>query len=89
MGAFRKRSSAKYRVIYDLSWPPHSSVNRFIPKEDFSLKYITIQDIVRRVSQCGNGSYTAKLDLAEAFKQILVRPYDWELLGFTFDLEDT
>lgn len=87
MGAFQKRSSSKYRIIHDLSWPPSNSVNDFIKKDDFSLNYITIDNIVQGIQKTGVETYISKTDLAEAFKQIYVRESDWPLLGFT--LQDT
>ena len=35
------------------------------------------------VKECGQGSLIAKLDLADAFKQISVRTEDWELLSLS------
>ena len=84
MGAFpKKRSVNKYRVIHDLSWPPGHSVNDFIT-EDCSLEYINMDTIAKLVKQCGTGSLLAKLDLEDAYKHILVRPQDWDLLGSTW-----
>lgn len=86
MGAFeKKRSSGKFRVIHDLSWPPGQSVNDFIAREDFTLSYITVDEIVHNIKESGGNSLIAKIDLADAFKQILVRPQDWPLLGLTLD----
>ena len=84
MGAFpKKRSVNKYRVIHDLSWPPGHSVNDFIT-EDCSLEYINMDTIAKLVKQSGTGSLLAKLDLEDAYKHILVRPQDWDLLGSTW-----
>ena len=35
------------------------------------------------MSKCGVGTYLSKIDLADAFKHILVREEDWKLLGCT------
>jgi len=85
MGAFEKKhSSGKYRVIHDLSWPPGHSVNSYIT-EDCSVQYITIDDIAQKVKSFGvKGVKMAKLDLADAYKHIIVRKEDIELLGSTF-----
>jgi hypothetical protein len=89
MGAFeKKRSSGKFRVIHDLSWPPGRSINDHIAREDFALNYITIGHIVQSVKKCGSSAFIAKIDLADAFKQILVRPQDWELLGMSLEKTD-
>ena len=82
MGAFQKKKrSDKYRIIHDLSWPPGHSVNDFIPAEDFHLQYISVDTVTDHIKRCGPGTLLAKLDLADAFKHIMVRKEDWELLG--------
>lgn len=83
VGAFEKRSSGKIRVIHDLSWPPGASVNDGITC-DCSVQYITIDQIVEAVRVNGQGTEMAKIDLEDAFKHVLVRPQDWELLGITW-----
>lgn len=88
MGAYIKKRSNKVRLITDLSHPPSSSVNDFIKKEDFSLEYIKFDDIVATVNCHGRHAFMAKLDLESAFKQILVKPSQWELLGFTLKFLD-
>jgi len=85
MGAFCKRRSTKIRVINDLSWPPGESVNDFISKENSAVQYITIDDAVARVKSLGRNCLICKLDLADAYKSIVVRPADWHLLGTTWD----
>ena len=80
MGAFKKHSK-KVRIIQDLSWPPGESINDYISSEDYSVTYISVDDITRRIKMYGAHTLIAKLDLADAFKYILVRPQDWELLG--------
>lgn len=64
MGAFKKRSSQKFRLIQDLSWPAGKSVNDFIDKAENSLTYITVDTIVQGLQKSGIGSYIAKMDLA-------------------------
>ena len=82
MGAFKKkRSLDKYRVIHDLSWPPGQSINDFISSEKYSVQYVTVEDIVRKIKTTGKGTFMAKLDLADAYRHIRVRPEDWHLLG--------
>lgn len=90
MGAFEKLSAAgrKVRVITDLSWPPGGSVNSFISKELSSISYITIDDATKMVKNCGKGCLMAKLDIAEAYRHILIQPQDWHLLGTTWICDD-
>ena len=84
MGAFKKRSSPnKCRVIYDLSWPPNTSINKFI-NIDCSVQYINIDAAIKLIKHYGRGAQMGKIDLEDAFKHIIVRPDDWELLGTTW-----
>ena len=83
MGAFQKHSG-KLRIIQDLSWPPGRSVNDFISREDYSVHYIT-DSIISRIQLYGRHSLLAKLDLADAFRHIMVRKENWELLGSVFE----
>lgn len=85
MGAFQKRRSNKTRVIHDLSWPPGASVNDFISADDFTLSYMSVDDVVSKLQTFGHTNVPmAKLDLADAFHHIRVRQEDWELLGSTW-----
>ena len=85
MGAFEKRRSpGKYRIIHDLSWPPGHSVNDSIDPADYSMHYMSVDNVVDQVCALGRNSRLAKLDLADAFHHIRVRPEDWELLGSTW-----
>ena len=89
MGAFAKKHSPdKYRVIYDLSFPPGRSVNDHIPIDKFSLTYMSIDEVVHAIQQYGRGALLSKLDLESAFSHILVRPEDWELLGSSYWCSD-
>ena len=80
----KRRSLGKYRVIHDLSWPPGSSINEFISKSDHSMQYISIDNLVQKVVAKGHKCLMAKLDIEDAFKHIIVRPEDVELLGTTW-----
>ena len=84
MGAYQKHSG-KVRIIQDLSWPPGKSINDYISSEDYSLQYISIDDIMHRIQLYGSHALIAKLDLADAFRHINVRQEDWELLGTVFN----
>ena len=74
--AFPKKRSQKVSVITDLSWTPGGSVSQHIPRE----QYIKFNEIVSAVKSCGYGAVMAKLDLESAFKQILVKKGQWDLL---------
>ena len=43
LGAFERKTSAKVRVIHDLSWPPGKSVNDYISSTECTLSYVTVE----------------------------------------------
>ena len=88
LGAFEKRSSAKVRVVHDLSYPRGNSINDFIDPEDYQMKYMSIDDVVKEVKKLGCHALMAKADLSDAYHHILVHKDDWPLLGSVFIDED-
>lgn len=89
MGAIRKKHSdpPKWRIIQDLSWPAGQSVNDGISKDSFSCVYDTLDSAITKLKQMGLNALMSKLDLSDAFRHILVRKSDWELLGTTWPIE--
>ena len=75
-------------MIVDLSWPLGQSVNSYISDDSASVDYISIDTVVQRVKHHGLGCLMAKLDLEHAYKHIVVRPKDWDLLGATISPTD-
>ncbi len=71
----------KWRLIVDLSYPKGACVNEGIEPELCSLKYVTIDEAVRRVLSRGRGTLLAKLDLESAYRIVPVHPDDRLLLG--------
>lgn len=80
LGAVPKKGG-KWRMILHLSAPLGQSINDYISKEEFSLRYSSIDDATRMLSALGKGSLMAKVDLKSAFRMVPVRRQDWELLG--------
>ena len=70
-----------WRAIYHLSAPYGSSINDSISSQDCTLSYCSVDDAFAIVSSLGRGALMAKIDLRNAFRLILVRPQDWNLLG--------
>ena len=89
MGAVPKKLSIpkKWRLINDLSWPAAHSVNDGIPKKLFSCTYDTLDRAISQLKLHGQGALMSKLDLSDAFRHILVRREDWELLGSTWQID--
>ena len=73
------------RLVMDLSQPTGESINEFIPKEPFSVRYSKFDDAVRMVLQSGRGCYMSKLDIKHAFRIIPVHPSQWHLLCYKFE----
>ena len=82
----KKRSdSVKYHIIHDLSWPPGDSVNDHIDPDLYCCIYASFDQAVSLIKKHGVGALMAKLDLADAFKHILVHTEDWPLLCSSWD----
>ena len=89
IGIVTKKCSlpVNYRIIHDLSWPPQDSVNDHIDLDAFRWFYGSFNEAVALVVKHRVGALSAKLDLANAFKHILIRSQDWLLLGSSWDLQ--
>ena len=85
-----KHGSSKRRVVMDLSFPPHASVNIGIPdssylNEPYKLCLPGIYRLCEFILQLGRGCLLYKLDLQCAYRQIPIDPKDYHLLGFHFN----
>ena len=85
LGVVPKKHSGKWRLIMNLSYPPTLSVNDGIPIEEFSLKFISVDDASDAIMALGRGCHLAKVDIQSAFRICPVRPADWHLLGFEWE----
>ena len=65
----------------DLSLPEGSSVNDGINPDDFTLHYITVDQIISLVSQFGRGALMAKFHIESTYRNVPVHPLDRYLLG--------
>ena len=80
-----KSEPGKYRVIHDLSFPRHNSVNLRIPTENSQVQYDSIDTITQLVNQFGQGALMAKTDIKDAFWIIPSHPDNHRLLCFSWD----
>ena len=81
-GVIPKRGQVgKWRLIVDLSSPAGSSVNDGIDPHEFTLHYITVDQIICLVSQFGRGALMAKFDVESAYRNVPVHPSERYLLG--------
>ena len=81
----RAKKSGGSRLIMDLSRPFGTSVNDYVSREDYSLRFIGVDDAIRVITEIGVGALMAKVDLKGAFRLIPVHKDDWHYLGFKVD----
>ena len=82
----RSKPDGGTRVIVDLSWPRHCSVNSCVPTNffdfiEFQLKYPTIDNLVGKIIQMGPTALMFKVDLQRAFRNLRMDPADYSVLG--------
>lgn len=71
-------------AILDLSSPLGRRVNDGIDRDSCSLQYTTVDDAARLVSQLGQGTLLAKIDITHAYRNVPVHPVDCRLLGMSW-----
>ena len=84
-GVIPKSEPGKWRLIIDLSAPKGSSVNDGIDPALCSLAYLSVDSVMRRVREAGQGALLAKFDLKSAYRNVPVHPDDRWLLGMLWD----
>ena len=62
LGVVAKKTGG-WRMIMYFSGPPGRSINDFIPKDDFTMSYSSVDDAVSLVKQLGPRSIMAKIDI--------------------------
>ena len=77
----KPRQPGKWRLILDLSSPAGHSVNDGIPKDDFSVHYVTVDMAIQALLSLGPGALMAKFDVKAAYRNIAIHPDDRYLLG--------
>ena len=77
----KKDQPGKWHLIVDLSSPSGASVHDGISADEFTLHYITVDQIICSVSRLGKGALMAKFDVESAYRNVLVHPSDRHLLG--------
>ena len=89
LGLAEKKYSNKKRLILDLSSPhddpENPSLNNLIPKEEYSLSYVRIDDAIKVIKLLGPNSWLSKTDMVDAFKQVPIHPTLWPLHGLKWD----
>lgn len=85
LGVVPKSEPGKFRVIHDLSFQKHNSVNLYIPEENSKVKYESLDVVTELLRKFGSGALMAKTDIIYAFRDIPIHPDDYKLLVFTWD----
>ena len=85
LGVVPKSEPGKFRVIHDLSFQKHNSVNLYIPEENSKVKYESLDVVTELLRKFGSGALMAKTDIQDAFRIVPVQPDDYKLLGFSWD----
>ncbi len=63
-------------MIVDLSAPEAHSVNDGIDRVLSSVSYTSVDDVVKRVLELGEGTRLAKADVKAAYRNVPVHPRD-------------
>jgi hypothetical protein len=77
----KKNQPGKWRLILDLSSPAPHSINDGIPRDPYSLHYISVDTAIRALLELGPGAQMAKFDVEAAYRNIPIHPADQHLLG--------
>ena len=62
--------NGKWRAILHLSAPEGRSINDYINREEFSLRYSTIDDAMAHLGKFDRGALMAEFDLQAAFSRV-------------------
>ena len=79
------KSDGSVRLVLDLSPPRGASVNSGISREEFAVRYTSVDVAVAIVRRLGRTAFMAKADTRHSFRLCPVRPADWPLLCYTRD----
>lgn len=77
----KKGQPGKWHLILDLSSPAGHSVNDGVPRDQFSLRYISVDDAISVLMELGPGALMAKFDVECAYRNIPIHPSERYLLG--------
>eukprot|EP00794_Sanderia_malayensis_P001375 gene1375-biopygen1124 len=84
-GVIPKSTPRKWRLITDLSFPAHKSVNDSIPDCNTTVSYAGIPEAISQIMKLGKGTLLAKFDIKRAYRLLPVRPEDRPLLGMCWE----
>ncbi|CAC5399582.1 unnamed protein product [Mytilus coruscus] len=79
------KSDSSWRLITNLSFPPGESVNSYIDQVYCKVNYTSVDTILEKNYQCGSSSELARIDVKAAFRNLILNPADFDLLGIEFN----
>ena len=79
-----KWDPGEFRLLHDLSFPKHNSVNSHVPQDFTTVQSELLDTCIEHILEIWVGCQVAKADLKDAFRIIPVCPLGYHLLGFTF-----
>lgn len=85
LGLREKKIPGTYRLIHNLSYPyDDQAINFHISDANKTVQYASITDAIHLIMQHPFGSFTAKTDIADAFRLLPINPQEYHKLGFQF-----
>ena len=72
-------------VPVNFSHPEGNSVNSHIDSELCAVHYSSLESILEKIYDVGQGALLAKMDIKSAFRLLILNPGDFDLMGIKFD----
>lgn len=86
LGVIKKKDSNKIRPITDCSHPKLLSVNQHMSQVYGRFKYISIDQIIAQIVEATDTSlYLSTIDLANAYRSVLIRPSNHQYFGLSLE----
>ena len=80
-GVIPKSTPGTFRLITDLSFPRHCSVNDLIPDSQAEVSYTGIPEAIDLIMPLGKGALLAKFDIRRAYRLLPVKSQQRHMLG--------
>lgn len=84
LGAVPKKESGKWRVITDCKRPLGSSINCFMSDTFREFCYSSVDSVIAMIEP---NMYMSSVDIASAYRSLLVHPTQWKYQGISWPLE--
>lgn len=84
LGAVPKKESNKWRPITDCRQPLGESINNFMSSTYREFCYTTVDQVVDMILP---GMFLASIDIASAYRSILIHPTQWKYQGLSWNVE--